>query len=270
MTGPFFALLPLVGAIIGVCWILSVVTREYSWVDRIWSIAPPLYLWLQCWQAGPAPRLVLMAVLATAWGLRLTFNFARKGGYRRGGEDYRWAVLRERLGPVKFQLFNATFIAPYQNLLIWALTFPGNDVASSLRPLGAEDAILTVLFLAFLGLETVADEQQWRFHRQKAVRKARGEAGPEFCTTGLFRYSRHPNFVGELAQWWVMYGFAVVATGRPLLPSVVGAVLLTVLFDGSTRFTERISASKYPAYAAYQRSTSRLLPWFPARQAAGR
>ncbi len=111
--------------------------------------------------------------------------------------------------------------------------------------------------------ETIADQQQWAFHKAKTARKASGEAGPQFVTTGLFRFSRHPNFFCEVSQWWVVYGFAVVATGQWLNWSVVGAALLTLLFDGSTRFTESITRSKYPEYADYQRSTSRLLPLPP-------
>ncbi len=259
MTGPFFQLVPLCAAIIGVCWLLSVITREYSWVDRIWSIAPPVYVWLMCWLDGwNSPRMVLMAVLATLWGARLTFNYARKGGYQRGGEDYRWAVLRKRLGPVKFQIFNATFIAPYQNALIFMLIFPANFAGTA--PIGAPDLVLAALFLAFLIGETIADQQQWRFYE---ARKARGGKGEQFLTEGLFRFSRHPNFFCEVSQWWVFYGFAVVGTGEPLQWSILGTVLLTLLFDGSSRFTEQITLSKYPEYADYRKRTSRLIPWMP-------
>src|SRR5579862_5691311 len=100
-------------------WLVSIATRNYSQVDRLWSILPPLYVAFFAAQAGfRDPRLDLMAALTALWGARLTYNFARKGGYRRGSEDYRWPVLRKRLGPVGFQLLNATFIAPYQNLLL--------------------------------------------------------------------------------------------------------------------------------------------------------
>lgn len=261
MTGPFFELIPWCAGLIALCWLLSVVTREYSWVDRVWSIAPPVYAWAMAWKTGfEAPRLTLIAVLITLWGARLTYNYARKGGYAKGGEDYRWAILRERLGPVKFQLFNATFIAPYQNALIFLLVAPANQAALFAGELGIGDVLLAWAFLALLAGEFQADQQQWDFHQQKAARKARGEAGPEFCTTGLFKYSRHPNFFFEFAQWWVIYGFGVLASGQWLHWSVAGPVLLTLLFDGSTRFTESITKSKYPEYADYQRSTSRLLP----------
>ena len=78
--------------------------------------------------------------------------------------------------------------------------------------------------------------------------------------SGLFRYSRHPNFFCEQGMWWSFYLFGVAATGRWLDWSIAGAVLLTLLFQGSTAITEQITLGKYPAYADYRRRTSRLLP----------
>ena len=231
------------------------------------SILPPCYVGWVALSAGLAdPRLNLMAALAALWGARLTYNFARKGGYRLADEDYRWAVLRSRMGPVKFQLFNATFIAPYQNVLLFLMAAPADAAWRHRGPLGIADVALAALFLLLLAGETLADQQQWRFHRAKAAATARGEAmAPPFCTTGLFRFSRHPNFFCEICMWWVIYGFALSASGSLVHPSGIGALLLTLLFLGSTAFTERITASKYPGYARYQATTSRLVPWLPGK-----
>src|SRR5258708_25236576 len=112
----------------GVClatWLLSVLTGEYSWVDRIWSLVPIAYIGIFAGAAGFADaRLDVMFSLVALWGLRLTFNFARKGGYARGGEDYRWAVLRSRMKPWQFQLFNAFFITLYQNAILLLIALP--------------------------------------------------------------------------------------------------------------------------------------------------
>jgi steroid 5-alpha reductase family enzyme len=263
---PFFLLVQVCAVSSALCWLLSVVTREYSWVDRLWSLAPVAYCWLVAAQAHFVDgRLNLVTALVTAWGARLTFNFARKGGYKKGGEDYRWAVLRERLGPVGFQVFNFTFIAPFQNALLLMIVAPAVVVAQHPGALGVFDGLLAAAFVLLLIGETVADEQQWRFQQAKVARKARGEAGPEFCTTGLFRFSRHPNFFCEVSLWWCIYGFAVVAGGAWVSWAGWGAVTLTGLFQGSTAMTEGLSKAKYPAYADYQRSTSRLVPWLPGR-----
>src|ERR1700686_3803434 len=105
-------------------WIASMATGDTSWVDRMWSIVPVAYLWVFA-AAGRLthPRLDVMAALVTLWGLRLTYNFARKGGYR-GVEDYRWAVLRSSMRPWQFQLFNLFFIVLYQNALLVLITLP--------------------------------------------------------------------------------------------------------------------------------------------------
>jgi steroid 5-alpha reductase family enzyme len=255
-------------AVAAVCWLLSLATREYSWVDRLWSIVPPVYVGLYAHAAGFADgRLLLMMGLTALWGARLTFNFARKGGYAKGGEDYRWAELRRRMSPALYQVFNLVFIAGIQNVLLWALALPAYVAWQSRgTPLGPADGVAAVAFLALLAGETVADEQQWRFQTSKHSRRARGEpVEQEFLTTGLFRYSRHPNFFCEVSQWWVLYGFSVIASGELLNLALVGPLALTALFHGSTRFTEQLSLAKYPAYAAYQRRVSRLIPWFPAR-----
>lgn len=248
----------------GLCWLLSVLTREYSWVDRLWSVMPPVYVGLYAHAAGFGDaRLLLMLVLTTLWGARLTFNFARKGGYAHSGEDYRWAELRKRMRPWQYQVFNFFFIAGAQNALLWALALPA-WIARKHRgvPLGLADAAAAVLFLILLAGETIADEQQWRFQCDKKARRQRGEPiRQEFLTTGLFRFSRHPNFFCEISQWWVLYAFSVVASGSLLNLSIVGALALTVLFHGSTRFTEELSLAKYPSYAEYQKKVSRIIPW---------
>lgn len=268
MSGPFFDLIPVLGAIIFLCWLLSVLTSECSWVDRIWSITPPGFVTYVAYRESFSDaRLNLMAILVTLWGARLTYNFGRKGGYAKGGEDYRWQILRDRLGTVKFQLFNATFIAPYQNVLLYLIAAPVH-IAWLHRgtPLGVIDFVLATLFLLLLAGETIADQQQWNFHLHKAAQKLRGEPiEPGFLSSGLFRYSRHPNYFCEISQWWVFSAFAYAASGTWLHWTSIGAVLLTLLFDGSTRFTEAITTKKYPAYAAYQRTTSRLIP-LPSRR----
>jgi steroid 5-alpha reductase family enzyme len=253
-------------ALAAIAWLMSIVTREYSWVDRLWSLAPPGYV---LWYASVAdfadPRLLVMSLLAVAWGARLTFNFARKGGYAPGGEDYRWLELQRRMPRWAFHLFNPLFIAGFQNLLLFLIAVPA-WVALEHRhtPFGWIDALAAGAFALFLVGETVADEQQWRFHQAKKARVARGEpVAKPFLSSGLFRLSRHPNFFCEQAMWWCFYLFAVAASGQWLSPWLAGPVLLTALFQGSTRFTEELSLAKYPSYASYQRRVSRLLPWWP-------
>lgn len=236
------------------CWLASVLTREYSWTDRMGSIAPVVYAWVFATSADDA-RATLVAVLVTAWGARLTFNFARRGGYAPGGEDYRWAILRTRLPGWRFGVVNLAFVAGYQNALLLAITLPVWTIVQNPRPLGLPDVVAALAFVLLLAGETVADQQRWDFHRTHP------DGG--VLRTGLFRYTRHPNYFCEIGQWWVVLAFAAIAVGTVWLPTTAGAVLLTLLFVGSTLFTEQISAARHPEYADYRRSTSMLVPGPP-------
>lgn len=248
-------------------WLLSLLTREYSWVDRIWSILPVAYVAVFAGGAGFADaRLDLMFGLVLLWGARLTFNFARKGGYARGGEDYRWAVLRSKMKPWQYQLFNFSFISLYQNVILLLISLPAYTAAENRSSLGAGDIVVAMLFLVFLTGETIADQQQWEFQqRKRELVRRREHPSARFLESGLFRYSRHPNFFCEQAQWWLIFVFGALAAGSPWQWTVLGAVLLTLLFLGSTRFTESISRGKYPEYADYQRRVSAQIPWRPRR-----
>ena len=260
---PFGAALDLCIILAAAVWLLSAITRDCSWVDRLWSICPAAYCLFVAGAGGfDSARVNLMTGLVILWGARLTFNFARKGGYWKGGEDYRWAVVRERLGPLGFQLLNITFVAPVQMLLIWWFTSPVHQAwLWREAPLNWLDAVATAAFLVLLVGETLADEQMWRFQQLKKRRLAAGEQVTEpFMATGLFRYCRHPNYFCELGMWWVFYLFAVAASGQWLHWTGLGFILLTALFIPSTRLTESISAEKYPGYSAYQASTPALIP----------
>ena len=94
------ALLIICGASALWCFVVGELSGNNSQMDKLWSLLPIAYTWIIAAEGGMRLRLVVMACLATLWGARLTFNFARKGAYRlrfwEGEEDYRWAVLRSR------------------------------------------------------------------------------------------------------------------------------------------------------------------------------
>ena len=253
------------------CWIASLITKDTSWVDRLWSILPAVYVVVFAWAAGFADtRLNVMAVLAVLWGARLTFNFARRGGYS-GMEDYRWEVVRSGMTPWQFQVFNLLFIVIAQNILLALIAMPAlTAYQHQSTPFGGVGVVLALLFLACLIGETVADQQQWNFHQRKRAQVAAGGVpDSNFCQTGLFRFARHPNYFFELAQWWLLFLMGAAAAGSLLQWTGIGALLLTGLFIGSTRLTERISLSKYPEYADYQARTSPIIPWPPRKTPAG-
>lgn len=267
--GPMTLVIIITAAFCAAVWIASLITKDTSWVDRIWSIVPVIYIWVFAAFAGLSDvRLDVMAVLATLWGARLTFNFTRKGGYS-GVEDYRWAVLRARMAPRQFQLFNFFFIVLFQNAILLLIALPAlTAYQNQSTPFGVLDVILAIVFLAFLLGEATADQQQWNFHAWKKAESVAGrEPRPRFLQSGLFSVSRHPNFFFEQAQWWVMFLFGAVAAGSLLQWTVLGAFLLSVLFVGSTSFTESITLARYPEYAEYQKRVSPVIPWFRRKPA---
>lgn len=75
------------------CWILSIFTKNYSWTDRIWSFSPFICTWI-FFYFSPSIRTIICTILPTLWGIRLTFNFYRKGGYNIKNEDYRWSEVK--------------------------------------------------------------------------------------------------------------------------------------------------------------------------------
>ncbi|OZJ05780.1 hypothetical protein BZG36_01290 [Bifiguratus adelaidae] len=284
-SDPFIIGLACVAFLSFTTWFMSILTGNYSQVDRIWSLLPPFYSWhftlhdcMNSRDGQPNVRLVLVSTLMTLWGARLTFNFWRKGGYKWKEEDYRWPYLRQAIGPVAFQLLNATFIAPYQNILLYLISLPVYIAYLNSRisfELNAVDLVATVLFLALLAGEFIADHQQWVFQSEKArliKEKAplKGDYKRGFlASSGLWKYSRHPNFFCEISTWWVVYLFSVAATagdkwgltGAWLNWTILGAVMLTMLFQGSTELTEYMTGSKYPAYKQYQEHVPRITPW---------
>jgi steroid 5-alpha reductase family enzyme len=255
-----------------VCFIISTLSRNYSQVDKLWSVLPVVYVWIICVNSGFEPRILLMSVLVSVWGLRLSFNFSRRGGYSvkfwSGKEDYRWPVLRSRpefTAGWKWSLFNLFFISLYQLGLVLLITLPTLKSMGG-RPLIWTDYLLSALLLFFIVIETIADQQQWNYHKKKRLLEEAGSILPDkfkkgFVDTGLWGIVRHPNYTAEQAIWIVLYFFSVSATGMWLNWSVIGAVLLVLLFWGSSNFSESISSGKYPEYAVYKKRIPRFIPF---------
>ena len=237
-------------------------------------IRDSIYVWYVAYSAGMTDRLVLMAILVTVWGMRLTFNFARRGGYSwkfwEGDEDYRWAILQQndifKNQPMRWRLFNFFFISLYQNALIFLFTVPIiAAIAGHEIPLNIWDYLLAGAFLFFVVIEYIADQQQYDFQTKKYELINAGKDLPlpyskGFVDSGLWGKMRHPNYMAEQAVWGVFYLFSVSATGEWINWSAIGFLLLMILFYNSSNFSEEITAGKYPQYAGYQKRVGRFLP----------
>ena len=257
----------------GLCFLVGEISKNYSQVDKVWSIAPMIYVWFFTYHSDFNLRMMLMSILVTIWGIRLTYNFARKSGYSiyfwRGEEDYRWKILKERVPifniKIVWSIFNLLFICLYQMGLIFLFSLPvlaawqGDSSA-----LNIYDLIIDILMLSFIITESIADKQQFEFQSNKYKKidnneSLTGDFKRGFLSNGLWSISRHPNFISEQLIWVTFYLFSISATGVYLNWSIIGCVLLIILFYNSANYTESISEKKYPDYKQYKKKVSMFL-----------
>lgn len=264
-----------VGLVIAYCFVVGELSRNNSQVDKLWSIVPIYYVWHMTLLAPVlSERMVLMAILVSIWGARLTFNFARRGAYTlkfwAGEEDYRWEELRKRPGfnnKFIWALFNFFFISAYQNILIFSFTVPILAALSNKAnpDLNGIDYLIAGLMLLAVVIEFIADQQQYNFQTEKHRRIKAGEPLGEyeigFVSTGLWSIVRHPNYAMEQSIWVIFYLFSVNATGQWINWTIGGCVLLLILFKGSSDFSEELSANKYSGYKDYQKRVPRFIPF---------
>ena len=269
-------LLILCGCSIAYCFIVGEISQNFSQMDKLWSLLPIAYTWVIAAMGGMSVRLTVYAAIVTLWGIRLTFNFARKGAYKlkfwEGKEDYRWSIVRANpvfRRRIAWTLFNLFFISTYQNLLVLAICLPALAAMGSTLPFGAWDIAGAALALGFLALETVADEYQWKFHQTKKKLLAENpEQLPKpfdlgFNTTGPWARMRHPNYLGEQGVWMSLYLFSIGAGAARYGVfhwTIAGPLLLILLFMGSSALGESISSGKYPKYKDYVAQVCKYLP----------
>ncbi len=239
-----------------VVFLASVAFDNTSVYDPYWSVLPlPLALWwyFHPGSAGRADvvRFALAAALVGLWGTRLTANFIR-GWAGLGHEDWRYAAYR-RLGAARYRLVSLAGLQLMPTLLVFGALLPvyalTREPGSGPNPM---DGLAAALALAAAVLETVADEQK----RRQRARTAPGE----FVASGVWAWCRHPNYLGEVAFWWGVYGFALAA-GWGYAWTGVGAVAMTLLFRlVSVPLMDRRLAGRYAGYAAFAASRPALMP----------
>ncbi|CRK17864.1 hypothetical protein BN1708_012141 [Verticillium longisporum] len=257
--------------------IAAEINRNYSQVDRAWSLLPNLYVvHLAVWArlAGiDASRVEFLCSATTLWSVRLTFNYARKGGYNVGSEDYRWEIVQKYVPHWVFFIFSIVFIAIYQNILLFAFSCaPAYVILLTTqfeREVGASDWAYCGIMLALVLSEYISDGQQWDFHAakhkyQKSAQVSGGFTQADldrgFLTKGLWAHSRHPNFAAEQLVWFMLYQWSCYASRTLFNWSFVGSGSLILLFQGSTWLTELITTGKYADYKHYQKNVAMFLP----------
>ncbi|KAA8894243.1 hypothetical protein FN846DRAFT_975146 [Sphaerosporella brunnea] len=267
-----------------VVFVSAEINRNFSQVDRLWSILPAVYtghfaLWSHL-HGIESERVDTLAMLVALWSARLTFNYWRKGGYQIGAEDYRWEVLRERIpAGIVWTIFDLGFVALFQNLVLVGITMPAYVLMLTSRLPDATagndfiDTIFSRGLVIVLLIETLADQQQWAFQQAKKSYKETGKV-PEkflkedldrgFVVSGLWSFCRHPNFLCEQTIWFGIYQWACFRTDTMFNWSGLGAVAYWGIFQASTNFTESISAGKYPEYREYQALVNKFVPGLKA------
>ena len=247
--------------ILAVCtWLVSLMRRDVSIVDSLWSIfitsAGVVYvLAADQWSS----RSVLMLGLVLVWALRLAMYLT----WRNHGqpEDRRYQQIRARNQP-HFEWKSLYLIFGLQAVLAWIVSMPLLAGVRSTVPLNVLDVLGALLATFGIVFETIAD---WQMARFKAESRQRGKV----MDRGLWRYSRHPNYFGECCVWWGLFLIALAGGGGAW--SVISPLLMTVLLlkvSGVTLLEADISERR-PAYRDYITRTNAFVPG-PPRQPRGR
>jgi steroid 5-alpha reductase family enzyme len=236
-------------------WIVSIMVKNVSIVDLFWGMGFVLtcgFYFLKT--EGYELRKIIVLILVTLWGLRLSFYLAWRNIGE--GEDFRYRQFRKNYGKKYWWVsFFQTFLL--QGILMGLISAPllGSQFYGYHNPLGILDYIGIFLWITGFTFETVGDLQLARF---KADTSNKGKV----MDKGLWHYTRHPNYFGDSAVWWG-YGFLCLAAGSYL--PVLGSVLMTFLIiriSGVGLLEKTLKESK-PQYKNYVTRTSAFFPWFP-------
>lgn len=254
------AALAFLAGLFGLTWLLSRRWNNYSFVDVTWALAfAPVAAGYAFLGGGWLPRRLAVATLVGGWSLRLGLHLWRRVAAHHPAEDGRYAVLRARWQDRLPRAFLGFFLA--QALLVWLLLLPvfwvTRQVQPQFHPLEIAGALL---WLAALAGEGLADAQLRRHQRTQAGRTT-------VCQSGLWRYSRHPNYFFQSLLWWGLFLMALPSPWGWLTVLAPLAMLHFLLNVTGIPLTEKLSLQKRgEAYRAYQRTTSAFLPWPPRRE----
>lgn len=174
---------------------------------------------------------------------------------------------------MQWQFFIFGFVNVYQMVTVWAFSvLPLYITYHGPARTQIWDLPVAIAFCAFLCIETFADFQMFEYQegkkqhiRKREFKQTGDEYSNGFYCRGLYRYSRHPNYFGELGQWWCVYAMSCIGAGASVMVnwSVVGVANLSFLVYKSMNLTESITNFKYPKYKIYAKRTSQLLLWPP-------
>ena len=242
-------------------WAVSVVRQDASTVDTFWGLG---FVLLSAVFAvtgdGFTGRKVLVCTLVAIWGLRLAGYIAIRNWGK--GEDYRYQAFRRRWSRSYWWVsFFQVFML--QGLLMWVIALSLLAAQSNRTPdhISAFDILGAAVWCVGFLFEAVGD---WQLARFRADPANEGEV----LRSGLWAYTRHPNYFGEATMWWGLY---LIAAGTRwgawtiISPIVITFMLLRV---SGVALLEKAQVEAKPKYRDYIESTSPFIPWFPRKRRA--
>jgi steroid 5-alpha reductase family enzyme len=238
-------------------WIVSLILKNSSIVDIFWGAGFVLSNWVYfaLTPDGFPARKWLVSVLVTIWGLRLSLYIL----WRNWGkpEDFRYHKWREEEGK-RWWWFSFFKVFLLQGFLMWIISAP--LLAAQISPTPAKltflDLIAALVWFIGFFFEAVGD---WQMARFKANPANKGKV----LNTGVWRYTRHPNYFGDAAQWWGYYLVAAAVSGG--FWTIFSPILMTTLLlrvSGVALLEKSLKETK-PQYREYIETTSAFVPWFP-------
>jgi steroid 5-alpha reductase family enzyme len=250
----------LVAVAMAALWLLSLALKNAGIVDIFWGLGFVLLSAVYFVAAdGFSGRKLLVLALVAVWGLRLSGYILWRN--RGKGEDYRYAGWRDRAGD-RFWWTSLLQVFLLQGLLMWVISMPVLAAQSADEPdsLTAVDFLGTAVWAVGFFFEAVGD---WQLARFKAEPANRGKV----MRSGVWRYTRHPNYFGDATQWWGLYLIAAgAADGYWTLFSPLLMTVLLLRVSG-VALLERAQVETKPQYREYIESTSAFVPWLPRRRA---
>jgi steroid 5-alpha reductase family enzyme len=245
-------------------WLVSIPLRDVSIIDMAFAmilLAVTVVTWTMT--DGAQPRKNLILLLVALWAIRITAHLVRRNWGH--GEDPRYTKLRSWVADDRaFIWLSLRQVFLLQGVVLWLVSLPVQvgQIYRVPAELGVPAALGTAVWLLGFVFETVADRQLARFRADPANKG-------KVLDTGLWRYSRHPNYFGELCVWW---GLFLVACDNPWgLMTIIGPIGYTHLIVNVTgqRTLDKKLARDKPGYREYMERTSGLIPVPPRRAKTG-
>ena len=233
---------------------ISLIEKRNDVADVAWGLGFVLLAWTSFFLAGGwETRSLLVNILVIAWGLRLAWHIHAR--HRGKPEDYRYLAWRHEWGR---WFYPRSYLQVYllQGAFLFVIALPVLMInRSAAGTIGVLDVSAVCVWLFGFVFESVGDAELARFAKDPLNRG-------KIIQTGLWRYTRHPNYFGEIVQWW---GIWLVALGiRGGWFAMIGPLTITFLIlkvSGIPMLEKKLAEN--PAFADYKRRTSVLLPWFP-------